>query len=345
MVHGDQRLNGFERRLNGQHGARVIGVRSRHQPAAELRQFKQRRRVEAAGGTEGGQFAVTVPGGCIGPRAEESEHLKCTETHCAKRRLSHGCSPQRIVVGGSIGGGKRRLRIDAVTEPRVAGIDESGREGAIGFSEHVLKSRKCTRQIAQHADVLSALAGKEETKPAGIRARAVGHALRRRAGRIIQPAIDRCEIWQWIALRHDDEAVQRGWIEGALGLGRAGAKRNPTLIPIAQVRSQFRNRRSGQRENRQVARPIDFGFAALVLFEHAVEIRSAEAEGADAGAARMGFARQPGAAFGVDVERRRARLDERLGDFDRRRQNLVVERQRRLDETGRASGCLGMTQL
>src|SRR5438270_191508 len=82
-----------------------------------------------------------------------------------------------------------------------------------------------------------------------------------------------------------------------------------------------------------VAVPIGAGLGAAVLLQHAMEVRAAEAERAHARPPRVAVARQPRLALGVDVERRppgSQRVERRL-HLDRRRQDLVVQRQRRLD--------------
>ena len=56
---------------------------------------------------------------------------------------------------------------------------------------------------------------------------------------------------------------------------------------------------------------------------------------------------KPGPCFGAEVKRRSPRGQgfDRLAHLDRRRQDLVVERQRGLDQTGRARGRLGVADL
>ena len=100
-------------------------------------------------------------------------------------------------------------------------------------------------------------------------------------------------------------------------------------------------------EDLHVAVPVDARLLGLGFLEHAVEIAAAEAEGADGRAARMAGPRQPGPGLGVQVERRVAagqRLD-RPADLDGRRQDLVMQRQRGLDQPRRAGGGLGVADL
>ena len=91
--------------------------------------------------------------------------------------------------------------------------------------------------------------------------------------------------------------------------------------------------------------PVDLGFLLGGLFQNTMEIAAAESEGTDSGTAGMFRARQPRPAFGIHIHRCLARLDQfqRPFDFDRRRQNLVVERHCRLDQSGDSGGGFGVT--
>ena len=96
-----------------------------------------------------------------------------------------------------------------------------------------------------------------------------------------------------------------------------------------------------------VAPPVDRGRLGPGFLEQAVEIAAPEAEGADRGPAGMAAAGQPGPALGVQIKGRVARgqrLDG-LADLDRRRQHLVMERQRRLDQARGARCRLGVPHL
>ena len=72
-----------------------------------------------------------------------------------------------------------------------------------------------------------------------------------------------------------------------------------------------------------------------------MKVGAAEAEGADARGSRIVRTVNPGPRFGVQIER--AAFEVRLGVRrldQRRRQNLVVQRERRLDQPGEPSGTL-----
>ena len=75
-----------------------------------------------------------------------------------------------------------------------------------------------------------------------------------------------------------------------------------------------------------------------VLFHHQVEVCAAEAISADAGAAGGTVARRPFAGFVDQVEGGVGEVDVGVGrvGVERRRQDFVVQRQGRLQQTGRA---------
>ena len=75
-----------------------------------------------------------------------------------------------------------------------------------------------------------------------------------------------------------------------------------------------------------------------VLFHHQMEVRAAEAVGADAGAAGGTVARCPFAGFVDQVEGRVGEVNVGVGrvGVERRRQDFVVQRQGRLQQAGRA---------
>ncbi len=102
-----------------------------------------------------------------------------------------------------------------------------------------------------------------------------------------------------------------------------------------------------EREDLHVAVPVDAWLLGLGFFEDAVEIAAAEAECADRRAARVAGARQPGPRLGVQVERRVPAGEplDRPADLGRRRQDLVMKRQRRLDQPRRSGGGLGVPHL
>ena len=83
--------------------------------------------------------------------------------------------------------------------------------------------------------------------------------------------------------------------------------------------------------------------AALILFEHCVEVGPAKAKGADTRAARRVTA-QPGPRLGLHVERALREIGRRVrdGHVQRRGLHLVMQRQRHLDQPGAARRRLGV---
>ena len=100
-------------------------------------------------------------------------------------------------------------------------------------------------------------------------------------------------------------------------------------------------------ENLDIGLAVADRFFPAVLLQQAMEIAAAETEGADAGAAWMLAAGDPRACLAVDVEGGAAGGDRflRLFDLDRRRQDLVIEGHRRLDQAGGAGRSLGVADL
>ena len=119
------------------------------------------------------------------------------------------------------------------------------------------------------------------------------------------------------------------------------------VCPAGQGRIDLGRARARVGEDLDVAAPVDAGLLRPGLLENAVEIAAAESEGADRRAAGMARAAKPGPGFGAEVKRRSPRGQgfDRLAHLDRRRQDLVVERQRGLDQTRRARGRLGVAHL
>ena len=114
-----------------------------------------------------------------------------------------------------------------------------------------------------------------------------------------------------------------------------------------KLRLQIVHALAAEGEDLDVAVPVDAGLGLAMLFQHAVKIGSTESERADAGTARVSCAGQPGTLARVDVERRAAGRSafQRLIHFDRRRQHLLMQRHRRLDDAGDAGRSLGVADL
>ncbi len=82
-----------------------------------------------------------------------------------------------------------------------------------------------------------------------------------------------------------------------------------------------------------------FRILAGVLFQHGVEVGSAEAERTHARRSRVSLPVYPRPRFGVEVQRAAVEVRLRVRRFhQRRRQNLVVQRERGLDQPGEPGG-------
>src|SRR5439155_16335797 len=89
------------------------------------------------------------------------------------------------------------------------------------------------------------------------------------------------------------------------------------------------------------------GRLRAVLLECDVEVAAAEAETGHAGPARVFGAVRPGPRLGVDVQRAAVQLELRVRrfDLDGRRQDLVVQGERGLEQPCRAGRGLGVADL
>ena len=122
----------------------------------------------------------------------------------------------------------------------------------------------------------------------------------------------------------------RGGEVGEFGRGAGGQRiaaplRRSRQCAAVSGRRQT-NSSAGQRRSAALG-PVQV--IAGVLFEHRVEVGAAEAEGADAGGARILGAVDPRPRLGVQVERAAVEVRLRVGRLDqRRRQHLVMQRER-----------------
>ncbi len=226
----------------------------------------------------------------------------------------------------------------------------------IGVGQRLQRLREGASQIAEHPGVLRPLPGKQHGQRTGRRPGAIAAAVRR-APRLAVGMLDPQGAGGGDRLGRVGAAALDRQHQPAGGVGPPGGARlggaATQFVPrqIGRPRGQLGVEGGGivraEGEQLHVAVPIDLRFVRFRLFEDAMEIAAAEAEGADAGPARMVGGRQPRPLLGVDVERRRPRLQsvERPLHLDRRRQDLVMQGQRRLDETGRARRRLGVADL
>ena len=191
---------------------------------------------------------------------------------------------------------------------------------------------------ASHVHVLRAPSGEEERDttraPRGAApvATAVGRALHEQAQCVV--AVARDERAAVSETRRP--SLEREGDVGQVGLGMA--------LEVVAQRSRS-PRRAAARERADSTRSCSARAAAGAgrrrrFFEHDVRVRAADAERAEAGA-RAGFV-LPARASGVRVHVERTLLEAELGFGDwkcrRRRDRLVLERERRLDQAGHARG-------
>src|SRR5262249_18086952 len=88
-----------------------------------------------------------------------------------------------------------------------------------------------------------------------------------------------------------------------------------------------------------------WGEIALVSFQNRVKVGTAKSKGADSSPARpVGIRLKPGLCLSTEPEWACLAVELRVGcfDADRRRQHLVVERERRVDQPGQSSGAFGV---
>ena len=123
------------------------------------------------------------------------------------------------------------------------------------------------------------------------------------------------------------------------GQGVAALLHAPRPAPPRSGRRQTNSSAGQCRRPRR--RPVEV--VAGVLLEHGVEVRAAEAEGADPGGPRVVGPVDPRPGLGVQVERAAVEVRLRVRRLDqRRRQHLVVQGERRLDEPGQPGGALAV---
>ncbi len=126
----------------------------------------------------------------------------------------------------------------------------------------------------------------------------------------------------------------------AVGVGRGrGAQ---------QVEQVLRARRVPDVSARALVHGAQPGTVRGAFLENHVEVRATETHGRGRRpASRAARVPDPGTGTSVDVERRIVEVDGAVGalDIDRRREDPMVEAERELDERGRASGTLGVSDL
>ena len=328
----DQRLDVGQRREHRQHGAAVRAVAG-HEVPADRRQRPEGRAVHASGRVQRDQLAVAVTGGRVGAQAEAAEHRQQPRFDRAERRLGD--------LGGRQGG---PVGVAAGRVERGHGVDPRGQVGLrLQRGEQLTEDH---RRLGEHAGVLRPLSGEEEAEPAVGRADAVVHAVGQGPGGVRA----RRELTQGrgdhgvqpVGLDHEDQAMGRGRPERA---ARAGGRLDERAPQSLQRGAQAGGVVGRQRHDLHGVVPGGGAAAVLVLFEHDVVVAAAEAEGADpcsphaVGEPRAGLRRQ------VDGRPLQGELGARGRDLEGRRDDLVVQRERRLDQACGAGRRLGVADL
>ena len=336
--------------LCGEHGAFIVCGGLAHQPGA-LAGGRQRILVrEDAGRIEGHDLPEAVTGRHIGIETGFLQHGEDGQRCRGERGLGVFHGGQRIGLRLGFGLAEGRWREGKAVETELARLLVAGGEipGGTGFGEG-------ERKLTAHADILAALTRHEIGELAGTcRREADTGALGQRCG------FDRSgadETGNLACLGREILIVAGGYGRAAGRIGGEACMAVAGRDGEVFLMHQFLGRRlhcRGQRFRCLSRQHDEFsgkdtlrirGELAGIFLQRDVEVRAAEAEGADRGAAWMGLVPDPGAQLPVHIERRASQRRRRLIDLDRRRQGLAGKRHDRLDQAGRSGGRLGMADL
>ena len=347
-----QRLEAGARARHRRHRAGGLRGRLAHGATALVGHPEDLVRADHAGGVQRHDLAEAVPRDRVGAEAEAREHPPGGQARGRQRRLR------------PLGRGEPRLlraRLDlAEGGPRhhhlgqgVLGVD-GHRHRAV---PHGLRLGEGDGELAAHVQPLGALPGEEH----GHAARACGAGVVGAVGRLevavggaLGPQRRLLQLLSGIvgAVRDQEQPHRAGGVEALLRL--AGNPRERARIGErrggrAGLGDHLGGGGAGEREEVHgvVAQARRVLPGAGVLLQGDVEVAAAEAERADAGAARVIGAADPGASAGAQVERarRQVELGVRLADLDGGGDDAVVEGHHRLEHPGRAGGRLGVPDL
>ena len=305
-----------------QHAARRLRL---HQAAALEHQAEHVGQRHHLGDGGGGELADAVADQRGRPHAPAHPQLGQRILQDEDRRL------------GDARRGERRRILGEEAQPRIFAGDrfEDGAAVVVGGAER----RLAVVEAGAHAGVLRALAGAEQAhfrklgaQLAGAGAGGVGGG--EQAGGLGGAAGDDIAAMAEAAAAD----LQRVRDVGQLGLG------GQRLQIAAEASGGLGERRGGARREHQQLGGAVAAAAALGgrgLLEHGVAVGATEAKRADAGAARLAARLgRPRRQRALHAERRALEVDlgAGRGEVDGRRQRLVVEGERRLDEAGGAGG-------
>ena len=298
-------LDGLDRGQNGEHRASACFGFLGHQAAALSGEVEQSGVVDPTRGAERGQFAEAMPGEGVGLDAEVFEDFQLAKADRGDRRLRGvGCAELGFVGEpfGVVEGGKG-----------INQVGEAVANGGFGQGEGVLKIGEKAGKFAAHADILRALAGEEERELPLRLARAdvdpvlqAGFPGEGSVERSLGVLEERVEVGR--AVEHQEKAVGIALLEAASATRRLDPKVERLQAAREGVELGFDRlgRRTREGKEDRVHFPIDRGLRRFGLFEQAVEIAAAEAEGAHRGASGMTGAGEPGTRLDVHVKGRLA---------------------------------------
>ena len=246
------------------------------------------------------------------------------------------------------------MRKDAVARTRRG----TGYRVLVRLGDGLARLREDARQFPAHAHVLAGLAREQEREPAGPLRAAEEHV--RQAPRLLVPLCRhrrgcvpeaRGRVGTGFNDKHKTERVTgrerspgcQGTEGQCIGRGCLIDERVPLTEPVPQLLDGV----GGQRDELRCAVPGRVRGRAGVLLEHGVEITPAEAERADARSTGLAVRAEPRPSLCVEIEGAGVDVEGGIGlaDLDRRRQHLVVQGERRLDQSGSTGGGLRVPDL
>ena len=336
------------------HRPEVVPGRLQDAAPARLREAGQGVRVEHRRGAQGDVLAIAVAGDHVGPQAEATQQAQHRQTRRPQRRLGEVRLGQVVPARALVLRRERRRGEDAPAERRGKPAGERG-IGTLELAAHLGKNpNRSSTSIAGGEQEGDAPATSErrlrEVDTRGVEDR------RGPGAQTLERSVDL--LLEVVGGGGDDGERQLGagplgraspQGKGEVGRLRTGAAlegRLETAQVVLDLRpgapapqEQLGGRTPGER------RSIGHDLVG-VLLQHGVEVRAAEAECRDAGAPRVSCGRsQPGAQLAVHVEGAvvETRPGVRLLDVQRRRQDLVVQRQGDLGHSRDTGGALGVT--
>ena len=328
-----------------------VAVPRRHETAPEAREVMEGPLVEPPGGAEGGQFAVAVAGRRVRREAEGLQEPERAEAHRADGGLGHVGGAELLFLPLPFAGRERRGGIDPVGE---ADAVRSG-EIPVGRGKGLEELGEGAGEIPEHPGVLGTLAGEEDGELSRPAAGGVEGAVRGlpRPFRVCPEQLQGvgCKSGDIgpVPLHHEGEAAGVGGVECRAGRGSPVTHSAPGEVGRERRQGALHLCRRGGGEGDHLDRPVPVGTfpGRPVLFEERVEVGTAEAEGADGGAARPLPGGEPRPFLGGQVEGGPAsrHLREGGGDLDGGGDDPVVEGEGRLDEPRRAGRRLGVADL